>query len=262
MSTIRPLLRLRAREIVRTWRIWVLPAVLVFLAATGPVITRFTKEILAGALGSSEVTATLLPNPTTADAAGRWITDLSQLAIFVVVVMAAGAINSEVRSGVASLILVKPASRVAYVVSHAVILLLLVAVSALLAAVVSWAVTGLVFDSVAGGVELVTLLGATGIWIVFATVLIAISLVASTAFDAMAAAAGIGIGTFFLLTLAGMAPRLTEFTPAGLIPAASAIATGASPDSVAIWWPVTTGLVLAALMLAIAILVFQRKALP
>ena len=51
MTAIHPLLLLRAGEVVRTWRIWV-PAVLVFLAATGPVITRFTKEIFAGALGS------------------------------------------------------------------------------------------------------------------------------------------------------------------------------------------------------------------
>lgn len=105
------------------------------------------------------------------------------------------------------------------------------------------------------------LLGATGIWAALATVLIAASLVASAAFDAMAAAAGIGIGTFFLLTLAGMAPRLAEFTPTGLIPAASAVATGASPGSVDIWWPVATGLVLATLILATAVFVFHRKEL-
>lgn len=261
MSAMIPLLALRTQEVVRTWRVWVLPGVLVFLAATGPVITRFTKEILSGALGGGEIATIPIPDPTAADAAGRWITDLSQLAVFVVVVMAAGAISSEVRSGVASLLLVKPASRAAYVVSHAAVLMLFVAVAALLGAAVSWAVTGLVFDGAAGGVELVTLLGATGVWVVLATILIAISLLASAAFDAMAAAAGIGIGTFFLLSLAGMVPRLAEFTPAGLIPAASAIATGTSPDATAVWWPVATGLVLAALLLATAVLIFQRKEL-
>lgn len=57
--------------------------------------------------------------------------------VFVVVVMAAGAISSEVRSGVASLLLVKPVSRAAHVVSHTVILMLFVAVAALLGAAVS-----------------------------------------------------------------------------------------------------------------------------
>ncbi len=262
MNALIPLLALRAREVIRTWRVWVLPGVLVFLAATGPVITRFTKEILAGALGGGELAAIPIPDPTAADAAGRWISDLSQLAVFVVVVMAAGAISNEVRSGVASLLLVKPASRATYVVTHAIVLTLFVAVAALLGAVVSWAVTGLLFGGAAGGPDLGTLLGATAVWIVLATVLIAMSLLSSAAFDAMAAAAGIGIGTFFLLAVAGMAPRLAEFTPAGLLPASSAIATGAPLEATAIWWPVTTGVVLAAVLLAIAVLVFRRKDLP
>lgn len=257
MNAMRPLLLLRTREVVRAWRVWVLPAVLVFLATTGPVITRFTKEILAGALGSGEAGAILLADPTAADAAGRWITDISQLAVFVVVVMAAGSINSEVRSGVASLMLVKPASRTAYVVSHAIVLVLFVAVSALIGAVASWAVTRLLWGD--GGLG--TVLGATGMWIVLATVLIAASLLASVAFDALAAAAGIGIGAYFLLILAGTLPRLAEYTPAGLIPTSSAIATGAPVDDAAMWWPVITGVILAVVLLASAVLVFRRKEL-
>ncbi len=265
MNAMLPLLRLRAREVVRTWRIWVLPVVLVFLAASGPLIARFTNEILAGALGGGELTALALPEPTAADAAARWITDLSQLAVFVVVIMAAGAINTEVRSGVASLLLVKPASRAAYVVSHAVVLVGFVAVAAFVGALVSWGVTWVVFGGGGGtggggvgGGDLGALLGATGLWIVLATVLITVSLLASATFDAMAAAAGIGVGTFFVLALAGVAPRLAEFTPAGLLPVAAAVATGTPPDAPAIWWPVGTGLGVSVLLVAVAVVVFRR----
>ncbi|WP_200331245.1 ABC transporter permease subunit [Leucobacter sp. L43] len=264
MNAMLPLLRLRAREVVRTWRIWVLPVVLVFLAASGPLIARFTNEILAGALGGGELTALALPEPTAADAAARWITDLSQLAVFVVVIMAAGAINTEVRSGVASLLLVKPASRAAYVVSHAVVLVGFVAVAAFVGALVSWGVTRVVFGGAgdgAGGGDLAAVLGATGLWVVLATVLITVSLLASATFDAMAAAAGIGVGTFFLLALAGVAPRLAEFTPAGLLPAAMATATGTLPDAPAIWWPVATGLGLCAVLMVVAVGVFRRREL-
>lgn len=186
MNAMVPLLALRTHEVVRTWRVWVLPGVLVFLAATGPVITRFTKEILAGALGGGEIGAIPIPDPTAADAARTL--DHRSLA-------ARGLRRCRHGSGgdqpvkcvprVASLLLVKPASRAAYVVSHAAVLMLFVAVAALLGAIVSWAVTGLVFDGAAGGVELVALLGATGVWVVLATVLIAISLLASAAFDAL-----------------------------------------------------------------------------
>lgn len=268
MNAMLPLLRLRAREIVRTWRIWVLPVVLLFLAASGPVITRFTNEILAGALGGGEVGALSLPEPTAADAAARWITDLSQLAVFVVVIMAAGAINTEVRSGVASLLLVKPASRSAYVVSHAAVLVGFVAVAAFVGALVSWGVTWVVFDSAgeaggggAGGGDLGAVLGATGLWVALATVLITVSLLASATFDAMATAAGIGVGTFFLLALAGVAPRLAEFTPAGLLPAAAAVAAGTPPEAAALWWPVGSGLSVSVLLVAVAVAVFRRREL-
>ncbi|GAA2185269.1 hypothetical protein GCM10009786_00960 [Leucobacter alluvii] len=268
MNAMLPLLRLRAREVVRTWRIWVLPVVLVFLAASGPLIARFTNEILAGALGGGELTALALPEPTAADAAARWITDLSQLAVFVVVIMAAGAINTEVRSGVASLLLVKPASRAAYVVSHAVVLVGFVAVAAFIGALVSWGVTRVVFGAFGGGGgasggvgDLGAMLGATGLWVVLATVLITVSLLASATFDAMAAAAGVGVGTFFLLALAGVAPRLAEFTPAGLLPAAAAVATGTPPDAAAIWWPVATGLGVNVVLVAAAVVVFRRREL-
>lgn len=278
MNALLPLLRLRAREIVRTWRIWVLPVVLVFFAASGPVITRYTNELLAGALGG-EAGALALPDPTAADAAAQWISDLSQLVVFVVVIMAAGAINGEVRSGVASLLLVKPASRAAYVVSHAVVLVGFVAAVAFLGALVSWGVTGVVFGGGGGGSGgsgasgssaavagdfaggLGPLLGATALWVVLATLLIAVSLLASAAFDAMAAAAGVGVGAFFLLAVSGAAPRLAEFTPAGLLPAAVAVASGTPPEGAALWWPVATGVGASVVLVAVAVGVFRRREL-
>ncbi|SDQ22438.1 ABC transporter permease subunit [Leucobacter chromiiresistens] len=279
MNALLPLLRLRTREIVRTWRIWVLPIVLVFFAASGPVITRYTNELLAGALGG-EAGALALPDPTAADAAAQWVSDLSQLVVFVVVIMAAGAINGEVRSGVASLLLVKPASRAAYVVSHAVVLVGFVAVAAFVGALVSWGVTGVVFaDDVGGfggagsgsagaaaaageaGGSLGPLLVATALWVVLATLLIAVSLLASAAFDAMAAAAAVGVGAFFLLAVAGAAPRLAEFTPAGLLPAAVAVASGTPPEGAALWWPVGTGVGASVMLVAVAVGVFRRREL-
>ena len=33
-----------AREILRTWRIWVLPGILLFFALTGPVLAKLTPQ--------------------------------------------------------------------------------------------------------------------------------------------------------------------------------------------------------------------------
>lgn len=257
MTGIMPLIRLRVQETVRTWRVWVLPAVLVFFAATGPVITRFTKDILAAALGVDQAGAIPLPDPTASEAYAQWTSDLTQIVVLVVVVLAAGAINSEVRSGVAALILVKPASRAAYVLSHALVLIAFVALAALLGAVVSWLVTTVVF----GPAPLGPLLGATAIWVVLAVVLISAALLASVAFDAFAGAAGIGIGVFFLLALLGIVPQLAEYTPAGLIPLTNAIAAGTQDPDQTLWWPVASGVLCASVLLAVAALMFRRREL-
>ncbi|GAB2838236.1 hypothetical protein GCM10022221_42040 [Actinocorallia aurea] len=257
MSAATALLRLRAREIVRTWRIWVLPAVVLFLAASGPVLARFTNDLLAAALGPGQAAAIPLPDPTALDANAQWTKNLTQLVVFVVVVMAAGAINSEVRSGVAALTLVKPPSRTAYVLTHAVVLLAFTAAAALLGALVSWGVTWAVF----GSAPLGPVLGATAVWLVLAAVLITASLLASAATDAVAGAAGVGIGAFFLLVLLGVVPALTEFTPAGLVPVTNALAMGAQAADRTLWWPVATGLLLAGALLAAATAVFRRREL-
>ncbi|MGA5293724.1 hypothetical protein ACPCKV_07325 [Streptomyces koyangensis] len=257
MTAVAPLLRLRAQEIVRTWRIWVLPAVLVFFAATGPLITRFTKEILATALGAGQADAIPLPDPTATEAYAQWANDLTQIVVLVVVVIAAGAINSEVRSGVAALILVKPVARTAYVLSHALVLIAFVGLAAHLGAVVSWLVTGAVFSTAPPG----PVLGATAVWVVLAAVLISAALLASAAFDAYAGAAGAGIGTFFLLMLLGAVPQLAQYTPAGLIPLTNAVAAGTQEPGRTMWWPLASGLLLVGVLLASAALVFRRREL-
>ncbi len=259
MSAALPLLRVRAREIARTWRVWVLPIVALFFAATGPVITRFTKAILEAALSSSEAggAALSIPDPTALTSYGRWVTDLSQLIVFVVVIMAAGAINSEVRSGVASLMLVKPVSRTAYVLTHAVAIFVFVAITILIATLVNWGITAAVY----GDAPPAPVFAAAGVWIVLAAILIASSLLASALFDATAAAAGVGIGVYFVLALLGLFPWLVSYTPVGLMSVSAAVAARTQAVDHTLWWPLASGAVFAAVLLAAAVWVFRRKEL-
>lgn len=257
MSPVVALVHLRAQEIVRTWRIWVLPTVLIFLAASGPVIVRFTREILTATLGAGQAEVIPLPDPTAVEAYAQWTKNLTQIVVFVIVVMAAGAINAEVRSGVAALILVKPATRTAYVLTHAFVLIAFVALAAFLGACVSWPVTWAIF----GSAPLGPVFGATAAWLVLAAVLVAASLLASAAIDAVAGAAGVGIGVFFVLALLGVVPQLAEYTPAGLMQVTNAVAAGTQASDHTLWWPVASGLLLAAALLAAATVVFRRREL-
>ena len=58
-----------AREILRTWRIWVLPSILLFFA-------KLTPQ-LVGALAGDQFKGLLIPTPTYHDAYTQWIKNLS-----------------------------------------------------------------------------------------------------------------------------------------------------------------------------------------
>ncbi|NYV73036.1 ABC transporter permease [Streptomyces sp. UH6] len=256
MSAVVPLLRLRGREITRTWRLWLLPAVTVFLAVTSPLLARFTNDLLAAALGPG-ADGVVLADPTSADAYAQWTKNLTQLVVFVVIVMAAGAINSEVRSGHAALLLVKPASRSAYVHTHAVALIGFITVTAFVGAGTGWLTTRAIF----GEADLAPIFAATAVWAVLAAVLVSASLLASATIDAAAGAAGAGIGAYFVLVILGAIPWLAEYTPAGLLPLTGAIATGTQEADHTLWWPIGTGLLLAAALLAMTTSMFRRREL-
>ena len=251
------LVRLRATEFLRTWRVWVLGAVMIFFAISGPPLAYYMQELIAAALGAAEGMAIQVAAPTVYDANLQWSSNLAQIVTLVVVVFAAGTIGSEVRSGVAALTLVKPAGRAAYVLTHAGVLLAFVAAVALVGAAVSGALTLVLFGEAAWA----ALLGSTAVWLVLAAVVVAAAVLASARIDGVAGASGVGIGAFFALALLGIVPALARYTPAGLLALPDAVAAGRQPLDGTLWWPVATGVVLAAVLLGVAVLTFRRREL-
>ncbi|MCL2453791.1 MAG: ABC transporter permease subunit [Micrococcales bacterium] len=243
----------RNREVLATWRVWVLPSVLLLFAATGPPTARYTRELLTWAMGDQ---ASLLQtvDPTYLDSYAQWSKNLTQLVVFVVVIMAAGAINGEVRSGSAVLLLVKPVSRTSFVLAHAVSLFGFVAVATAVGTAVTWVGTWLLFPEAPPG----PLIVSTAVWLVLIAVLIAMALLASAAVDAVAGAAGIGIGGFFLLAILGAVPAAAKHSPAGLTGLVGNLSIG---EHMAVTWPVVTGAALAVVLLAAAVVVFSRREL-
>lgn len=257
MTAAAALLRLRRQEVARTWRIAVLPAVTVVLAVAGPLLARFANDLLAAALTDQTGGSITLPPPTATDAYAQWAKNLTQIVILVALVMAAGAINTEIRNGFAALLIVKPAGRTAYVVTQAATLIGFTAVTAFLGAGVTWLITLAVFGTADAG----AVLGTTAVWLVLAALLVCAALLASATIDSAAGAAGVAIGSLFALALLGTVPALAEYTPAGLPGVVAAVAAGTPPAGAALWSPVLGGLLLAAMLLAVTAAAFHRREL-
>jgi len=242
-----------AREILRTWRIWVLPGILLFFAMTGPVLAKLTPQ-LVGALAGDQLKGLVIPTPTYHDAYTQWIKNLSQIALFALIIVYASIISSERKSGTAVLVLTKPVSRTAFVIAKAVVHSAFLAVLVVAGTLVTWGVTAAVFGQAPGS----ALWSSSLVWLVFGVLFIALMTLLSVLIGSAAGAAGAGLGAYALVSIAAIWKPLGTYSPAALATMPSSLAAG---KDVAVLWPVLTSLLLAAALFALASRAFRRSEL-
>ncbi|OJV57878.1 MAG: hypothetical protein BGO38_06465 [Cellulomonas sp. 73-145] len=245
--------RKEASEILRTWRLWVLPGILTFFALTGPPLARYTPQIVQAVAGS-QLAGFTVPEPTYLDSYGQWAKNLTQIALFALVIIYGGLVSAESRSGTAVLVLTKPVSRSAFVLGKALVNAGFVAVLLVGGTLVTWGLTAAFFGTAPGS----GLWGSALVWLVLAVQFIALMTLLSVVIGSAAGAAGAGLGVYVLLSIASIWKPLARYSPAGLPTQATALAAGTEASAL---WPVVTSLVLSVLLVAAAALVFRRKEL-
>jgi len=275
------------REILRTWRIWVLPGIVLFFAVSGPPLAKVTPQLL-NALVPAQGTGVViqlpdptyvdaylqwtknlsqivlfaviimfgiqLPDPTYVDAYLQWTKNLSQIVLFAVIIMFGGVISSETHAGTAALVLTKPLSRMAFVIAKFVSQAALVVVPVVAGALVTWGITYAVF----GEAPLAPLAEATGAWLAFALLFVALMELLSAVLDSQAGAGGAGFGVYILLGIASLWRPALDYSPAALMGAPTNLVMG---KSVSLGWPIVVTFALTALCVAGAVLVFRRREL-
>lgn len=252
MRSFRALLAKDLLEIVRTWRIWVVPGILLFSAVSGPPTAAYTAELLASLGG--DVFAGMLPDPTWVDSYAQWTKNLSQLVVFALIIALGGAISGEKRVGTSIMVLTKPVSRAGFVLAKFVSTAILLVAATALTMLITWGLTLIWFPDAPFG----PLVAATAAWLLFALLLVAVVMLGSAAVDSGAGAAGIGLGFFFLLMLSGVWGPMLRWTPAGMAGAPAAL--GADLE-VEVLWPAVTTAILTAVLVWAAVKVFERREL-
>ena len=243
-------------EVFRTWRIWVLPGIVLFMAASGPPLAKYTLEILRTVMPADQAGAIVeaMPDPTYVDSYLQWTKNLSQTVLIAAIIMFGGIVSSEKRSGTATLVLTKPLSRAAFVVAKFVSSAALLAVPVALGGVLTWGLTYAFF----GEAPIAPLASATGAWVVLGIAFVALMELLSAAIDSQAGAAGIGLGAYIVASVAAMWGPALRYSPAGLTSAPTSLITG---KAVALAWPIGTGVVLAVVLVLATIKVFRRREL-
>ncbi len=243
--------RKEAVEILRTWRIWVLPGILLFFALTGPVMAKYTPEIVKMAAGS-QMGGFTLPPPVYTDSYAQWVKNLSQIALFALIIVYGGVISSERRSGTAALVLTKPVSRAAFVAAKMLVHAAFLSVTVCVGTLITWAGTALAFGEAPAG----PLFASAGAWLAFGVLFLSLMTLLSAAMKSQAGAAGIGLGMYALISLTALWKPLGTYSPAALVGGPAELAAG---KPFAAGWPVATSLMLAAALAALAAFVFKRK---
>jgi len=241
-------------ETRRTWRIWVIPGMLLFFAITGPLIARLTPALVSSIAGAQPGVVIKLPDPTAVDAYGQFLKNLSQIVTIAVIIAGAGVVSGERSSGTAILVLTKPLTRSAFVAAKLVSQLMLLVGFTALATLVCFAVTRALFPPIGAR----PLVAATALWLVDASLLVVVMTALSAAFESRGAAAGAGLGFLFLSLLASAWPPPARYSFVGL-PAAMGRALGNQPLNAS--WPVVTAVAVALGFAVLATRLFERKEL-
>jgi len=241
-------------EVVHTWRLWVLPGVLLFTGLTSPVLAAMLPRIAKYATGQNPGTVIKMATPTAYDAYVQFMGNLQQIAALTVVIIGGGIIAAEVRNGTAALTLAKPLSRVSYVLTKAGVLSLLTVAATVVGTAVCIAVTTAIF----GAGDVGRLVAATATWLLLALFYVALSTLFSATVGSQLAAAVMGVGAVIAVGVLSGLTVLRDYTPAGLGSAGTDLLAG---EPTPLLWPIATTAALTIACLLAAVWAFRRREL-
>ena len=241
-------------EIRKTWRMFVIPGMLLFFAVTSPIIADVTPALMASISRSQPGVVVRVPPPTWRDSYAQFLKSLSQMVLIAVVITGAGAVSGERSSGTAVLTLTKPVSRGSFVLAK------IVSQAGLLigATVVSTAVCAALTVAIFGASPVGPLMASVSIWTVDALLMIVIMTLFSAGFAARGASAGAGLAFFFLTLLVSIWPPANRYTFVGLTSASGKVLMQQPTGAL---WPVTTALIAGIVCTWGAVRVFEKQEL-
>lgn len=254
MTAFRAFLGKELRETRMTWRLWVVPGILVFIGVTAPVLAALTPELLRVTAERNPGIVLKVPTPTARDAYVQFLGNLMQMALLAVIIAGGAAVAAERRAGTAVLMLTKPLTRAGFVVAKALSGIVLLVCATLAGTVLCIALTVLLFD----GSHIEEFVASVGLWLALATMFTALMVLLSAATLRQGPAAGAGIAVYVaLIALTGF-PLVRDHSPAGIMASSDALLMG---RDVALLWPLATTLLVTVLCVGAAAWVFGRKEL-
>ena len=219
MKGLMPLLKKEIKEQFRTYRFLVLMSVFLLFGLTTPLTLKYLPEIIKMAGEGVEMN---FPPPTAIEALLSYAGDISQIGIFVIVLVVMGSIANELQRGTALIVLSKPISRTAFVTAKLLALSMTSLVSLAASSLVCFGYTVWLI----GGADVSNFIGLNimvGLFMVFS---ISITLLFSSIFRSSLAAGGVALAVIIGQAILTAVPKVGDFMPGQLLGWGNSILTG------------------------------------
>lgn len=233
MKGLLPLLKKEIKEQFKTYRFLVLMSVFLFFGLTTPLTLKYLPEIVKLAGEGMEIN---IPPPTAIEALLSYSGDISQIGIFVIVLVAMGSIANELQRGTALIVLSKPVSRTAFVTAKLLAISMTSLVSLSAASLVCFGYTVWLI----GGADVSNFIGLNLLVGLFMVFCIATTLLFSSLFRSSLAAGGVSLAVIIGQAILTAIPKVKEFMPGQLLGWGNNILTGADTY----WWAMVFTVVL------------------
>jgi len=214
-------------EMVRTYRLFLVPLLFILIALAGVIMTKMLPELIASSTDLPEGTVIQMAEPKAMDAAAAITGQYEQMGMLALILLFMGTIAGERASGVITTILIKPVSKWSYVGSKVLMAMLLITVSYLLSITVSWYYINQMFND---GIAFQPFLTGSLVYLPKLLVFAAIIVFCSSLTKSMLVAGGISFAAMIGLVAVNAVPWVEEHLPFGLGKSALAYMQEQSPD--------------------------------
>jgi ABC-2 type transport system permease protein len=254
MSGASVFLKKEFREILRTYKIYVVPCLFLFFAITSPLIAKMTPALVKSLVPNMEIN---LPDPKAADSYLQLFKNFNQIGILSVIFTSIGLVADEKVRGTAILMLTKPIPKWSFILSKFIATSVLVLSTTILAYGICLFYTFFLFKDAMFAVSAQAVILAA----VYYLLIIAVTLFSSTISRSVALSGACSVGGFFLLSILPLLHKsLATYSPGALPTFMDKMLAGTATFGEAVPALIIT-LVSAAVLLILTVQIFKRQEL-
>lgn len=199
-------------EQLRSGRLVILLAVFLFFGISSPLLAKFIPDILPSLMKGQNIIIHI-PEATWQDAVAQFVKNLSQMGLFVVILLSMGTVAKEKENGTASFLLVKPVSRILFILSKFTAQLLVLFVSMLVGFLAMVFYTKVFF----GAFPMIPIVETTLVLFLYLTVIQFVTILFSVLMKTQIVAGLLAFVTSFIISGVSMLGQPGLFSPGHLL---------------------------------------------